>query len=825
MNDLKFALRQLRKSPGFTVVAVITIALGIGATTAIFTVVDATLLEPLPYPHPEQLVSIEDDLAGVGAHDVGMSQPEWQDLQHSGIFEYVSPTWFDENNLTGSAQPARVRELTVAPNYFELLGVKPQLGRAFDPQYNSPGFVPEVVISDGLWKRVFGSDPHILDKSVRMDTDLYRIVGVMPASFDSPGRTAEERNIEVWPATSFYGPPLSDHPPRNRRNLPTAIARLKPGLTIAAAQKQVDALVGSLQRQFSADYPAQNEWRIQLVPLKDKIVGNVRQSLILLCGAVGLVLLISCVNIANLLLARASVRGREMALRQALGANRARLVRQLLTESLLLSLLGGITGLAILFGLKDFLLRFVPDNLPRLNEIYINWTVLFFALCASVFSGVIFGLAPAFQAGRLALHQAFKQEGHGSAGSAQRARTRRGLVITEFALSLVLMIAAALLLRSFWDLLNVRIGFNTSNVMTVRTRMPYPNDPTIDKYATASQEAPFVRELIHRCASLPGVEEVALGDPAAIPLDTTQHELNILEGHFYLALEGQNSDQQKPMIVGRARVTPGYFHLLGLTLLRGRLFTEFDTDTAPQVALVNEAFARTCWPNEDPLGKRFKSTKPGSNWITVVGVIANARTESLAQADVPQLYLNLYQTGAKHLAILLRGHLNTAVIAEGVRKQVQALDPTLPVFGAQTLTETVSASLSQRRFSLEVIALFALTALLLASIGVYGVISYLVIERTREIGIRLALGAQKRNILRVILQQGFQLAVVGAAIGIVCAVIVSHLMATLLYGVKPTDPISFGGVAVLFVGIALLACYLPARRAMKIDPMVALRHE
>ena len=823
MNDLKFALRQLRKSPGFTLIAVLTTARGIGATTAIFTVVDATLLAPLPYPHPEQLVSIQDDL--VSASDAGMSQPEWQDLQHSGIFEYVSPTWFDENNLTGSAKPTRVRELTVAPNYFELLRVKPQLGRTFDPQYNAPGFVPEVVISDGLWKRVFASDPHILGKSVRMDTDLYWIVGVMPPGFDAPGRTAEERNIEIWPATSFYGPPLSDHPPRNRRNLPTAIARLKPGLTIAAAQQRVDTLVSSLRKQFPADYPEQNAWRVQLVPLKDKIVGNVRQSLLLLCAAVGLVLLISCVNVANLLLARASVRGREMALRQALGANRARLMRQLLTESLLLSLLGGITGLAILFGLKDFLPRFVPDNLPRLNEISVNWTVLLFALCASVFSGVVFGLAPAFQAGRLDLHQAFKQEGNGSAGSAQRARTRRGLVITEFALSLILMIAAALLLRSFWDLINVRIGFNASNVMTIRTRMPYPNDPSVDKYATAAQEAPFVRELIRRCAHLPGVEHVAIGDPAAIPLDTTQHELNVLEGHFYLALEGQNSDQEKPTVVQRARVTPEYFRLLGLTLLRGRLFTEFDNDTAPQVAVVNEAFGRAYWPNENPLGKRFRSTRPGSPWITVIGVIANARTESLAQADVPQLYLNLYQTGAKHLAILLRGHLNTAAIPDEVRKQVQSLDSTLPVFGAQTLNETVSASLSQRRFSLEVIALFALTALLLASIGVYGVISYLVTERTREIGIRLALGAQKRNIVRVILQQGFELAVAGAAIGIVCAVIVSHLMATLLYGVKPTDPLSFGGVAVLFVGVALLACYIPARRAMKIDPMVALRHE
>jgi predicted permease len=825
MHDLKFALRQLRKSPGFTLIAVITIALGIGATTAIFTVVDATLLEPLPYPHAEQLVSIQDDLSGLGAHDVGMSQPEWQDLQRSGIFEYVSPTWFDENNLTGSEQPARVRLLIVAPNYFELLRVKPHLGHGFDPRDYSPGFVGEIVISHSLWKRAFGADPHILARSVRMDTDLYRIVGVMPPGFDAPGRTAEERNIEIWAATSFYGAPMSDHPRRSGRNLPTAIARLKSGLTIAAAQKRIDALVDSLQKEFLADYPEENAWRIQLVPLKDKIVGNVRQSVILLFGAVALVLLISCVNIANLLLARASARGREMALRQALGANRARLMRQLLTESLLLSLLGGVTGLAILFGVKDFLVRFVPDNLPRLNEISISWIVLLFAICASVFSGVIFGLAPAFQAGRLDLLATLKQEGHGSMGSAQRARTRRLLVISEFALSLVLMIAAALLLRSFWDLLNVRIGFDTRNVMTVRTRMPYPNDPGVDKYATASQEAPFLRELIRRCASLPGVEEVALGDPGTIPLDQSEHELNILEGHFYLALEGQNVDQQKPTVVQRARVTPEYFHLLALTLLRGRLFSEFDNDTAPQVAVVNEAFARAYWPNEEALGRRFKATRSGSPWMTVVGVIANARTESLAQADVPQLYLNLYQTGAKHLAIFLRGHLNTATIPDEVRKEVQSLDATLPVFGPQTLTDTVSASLSQRRFSLEVIALFALMALLLASIGVYGVISYLVTEHTREIGIRLALRAQKDNILRVILQQGLQLAVAGAAVGLVCAVIVSHLMANSLYGVKPTDPLSFASVAALFIVVALLACYLPARRAMKVDPMVALRHE
>src|SRR5438105_9731148 len=490
LQDVRFSLRMLRKSPGFAAIVVLTIALGIGATTAIFSVVDATLLKPLPYSHPEELISIESELPGISAHDVGMSQPEWQDLQQSGIFEYVSPTWFDENNLTGSSQPARVRLLIVAPDYFALLRAQPQLGRAFDPQYNSPGFIPEILISDALWKRNFGGDPNILEKSVRMDTDLYRIVGVMPPGFDAPGRNAEERDIEVWAATSFYGAPLSDDPPRNRRNLPTAIARLKPGLTIAAAQSRVDALVASLQKQFAADYSVQNAWTVRLVPLKERVVGNVRQSLVLLLGAVGLVLLIGCVNVANLLLARASARGREMAIRRALGAPQARLTRQLLTESLLLSLFGGIAGLAILFSLKDFLLQLVPENLPRLNEISISWSVLLFALIASVVSGVLFGLAPALQAGRLDLNHALKQEGRVSTGSGERARTRRGLVITEFALSLVLMIAAGLLLRSFWDLLNVQLGFSPQSVISVRTRLPVPNDPGIDKYATASQEAP-----------------------------------------------------------------------------------------------------------------------------------------------------------------------------------------------------------------------------------------------------------------------------------------------------------------------------------------------
>ncbi|HWY51511.1 MAG TPA: ABC transporter permease [Chthoniobacterales bacterium] len=821
IQDVRFSLRMLRKSPGFTAIAVLTVALGVGATTAIFSVVDATLLQPLPYSQPEQLVSIQSDLPAIGAHDIGISQPELQDFQRSGIFEYVSPMWFDENNLTGLSQPTRVRLTTVAANYFALLRVQPQLGRGFDPQYNSPGFIPEIVISDSLWKRLFGGDPNILDKSVRMDTDLYRIIGVMPPGFDSPGRTAEERNVEVWASTSFYGPPLPDHPARNRRNLPTTIARLSPGLTISAAQSRLDALAASLQKQFPGDYP--NDWKIRLRPLKETVVGNFRQPLLLLLGAVGLVLLIGCVNVANLLLARASARSREMAIRRALGAGQARLTRQLLTESSILSILGGIAGVGILVVATEPLLQLVPENLPRLNNFSISWSVLTFAVGMSILSGLIFGLAPALYARRLDLIQALNQEGRSSAGSGERTRARRALVVTEFALSLVLMISAGLLLHSFWDLLNVPLGFNPQSVMSVRTRLPYPNDTSIDKYATAAQEAPFIRELLRRCGSLPGVEEVAIGDPASIPLDESQRRLNALEGKFFLTFDGK--DPNAPSMVERSRITPEYFHLAGIPLRRGRLFNEFDNDTAPQVAVVNEAFARIYWPNKDAIGKRFKSTRPDSPWITVVGIIANARTQSLADNDAPQLYLNIFQVPAKHLAIFLRGRIDTASIPDRVRAQVQALDPTLPVFGAQALTQTVSDSLAQRRFSMEMIAAFAVTALLLAAIGIYGVISFMVTERTQEIGIRLALGAQRQNILGIVLGQGLRLALTGAGVGLICAIGVSQLMTTLLYGVKPIDPLTFVGVAFLFLGVAVLACYLPARRAMKVDPMVALRCE
>jgi putative ABC transport system permease protein len=371
----------------------------------------------------------------------------------------------------------------------------------------------------------------------------------------------------------------------------------------------------------------------------------------------------------------------------------------------------------------------------------------------------------------------------------------------------------------------VRLGFNPQSVMTVRTRMPYPNDVKIDKYPTAAQEAPFIRDVLRRCRALPGVEQAALGDPGAIPLEQSQRELNLLEGKFFVTFEGQRTQPDAPSLIERSRVTPEYFQLLGIPLVRGRLFNEFDTDTAPPVAIINEAVAHTYWPNEEAIGKRFKSTRPNSPWITVVGVLANARTQSLAETEVPQVYFSLYQEDAKHLAIFLRGNFDTAAIPDQVREQVQAVDPTLPVFAAQTLSETVSGSLAQRRFSMEMVSLFALTSLLLAALGIYGVISYLVNERTQEIGIRLALGAARRNILQMILRQGLRLALTGAVVGLLVALIVSRLIATLLYGVRATDPLTFAGVAILFLLVALLACYLPARRATKVDPMIALRSD
>ncbi|HET7374126.1 MAG TPA: ABC transporter permease [Gemmatimonadaceae bacterium] len=823
-QDVRFALRTLRRAPGFASVAVLTIALGIGASTAIFSVVNATLWHPLPYPQPERLVRIEDDLAGVGARDVGMSVPEWQDLERSGVFEYVSPTWFDDNNLTGLARAQRVGLLIVAPNYFALLGVKPQLGVTFDPGDATPGFNEQAVISDGLWKRAFGGDRNVIGRVVQLDSDSYRIVGVMPPGFQAPGRTREERSTEVWPAFGFTGAPLNPATVHRRASLfPNAIARLEPGLSIVEAQRRVDALVGTLRRQFPADYPPRSDWRVRLVPLRDDVVGDVRQPLLFLFGAVMLVLLIGCANVANLLLARATTRSREMAVRQALGGAPSRLTRQLLTESAVLSIIGGIVAVAMLVAAKPSLVRLVPDSVPRLNDISINGGVLLFAFAVALIAGAIFGLAPAWHVRRLDVNRVLKQEGRSSTGGREQNRTRRGLVVTEFALSLVLMSAAGLLVHSFWDMLHAPLGFDAGSVTVARTRLPYPNDPKEDLYATVGDAATFVREVIRRCKALPGVQEVALGSGAAVPLDHPQQDQTQLR----VFIEHGAPQPDQPVFVAGSDVTPGYFHLLRMQLLRGRLLDEFDTDESPSVAVINETMAKTLWPNEDALGKRIKqrvnSSSRATPWTTVVGIVADARTESLAGAGVPHLYASLYQVEGKHLAIFLRGHVESSSIAREIRDQVQTVNAALPVFGVTTLNETVSASVAVRRFSMELIALFALTALFLAALGIYGVIAYMVGERTHEIGVRLALGAQPGDVVRMVMRHGVRLAIAGTGLGLAGALVVSRAMAGLLVGVSPNDPTTFALAAAALTAVALAGCYLPARRAIRVDPIIALR--
>jgi predicted permease len=819
-QDVRFAFRTLRRAPAFTIAAIFTIAIGVGGSTALFSVVDSALLRPLPYAHPEQLVRIEDDLAGAGSRDIGMSTPEWRDLQSSGVFAHVSPTWFDNNNLTGLPKPQRVSILIVAANYFAMLGVHPQLGVTFDPSDHTPGFNQQAVISDGLWKRAFGANPNVIGRVIRLDSDSYRIIGVMPPAFQAPENTREQQGTEVWIAFGFAGAPLDAAMAQSRASLfPGAIARVAPGFSIAEAQRRVNALVRSLRRQYPADYPAASDWQVRLVPLAQNVVGDVRQPLMLLLAAVGVVLLIGCANVANLMLARASTRGREIAVRQAIGGAQSRIVRQLLTESIVLGLVGGLVGVAFVLTTKSWLVRLVPDSFPRLNEITIDWTVLVFGVAVSLLAGALFGLAPALRARRVDVTLALRQEGRGATGGGEQRRTRRALVVVEFALSLMLLSASALLARSVWDLVHVPLGFEPRSITVVRTRLPYPNDPAEDHYATVADEARFVREVLRRCRSLAAVTNVALGSGAAVPLDHPSQDQPIL--HLVFERGERTSDQ--PFLVNGSEVTPDYFRLIGIPLIRGRLLEDYDTDQSPQVAVINEAMARAVWPGQNAIGKRIKLSPRATSWATIVGIVADARTESLARAGEPQLYASLYQRAGKHLAIFVQGGPETAALERQVREQVQSIDPTLPVFGAVTLNQTVATSVAVRRLSLKLIGLFASIALVLSALGIYGVVSYTVSERLPEIGVRLALGADQSEIMRMVMRQGLLMALVGGAVGIAGSLIASRLLSGALVGVRPSDPLSLIGSVLLLTFVAVAGCYLPARRAMRVEPSRALR--
>ena len=818
-QDLRYAARMLRNRPGFTLVAVVTLSLGIGANTAIFSVVNAVLLRPLPFPHPEQIVLLRDDLTGRQQENVGLSVDELNDFQErSGVFEEVSALWPVDANLTGSDRPERIELLAVSPNYFSLLGAGAQLGRVFGPEDRAQGFAEGVVISDGLWRRLFAADPNILGRKVYADTDLYTIIGVMPPGFRHPGKTLRD-DVDMWGTAGFSANPFGT-PVRGQRILPGAIGRVKPGLDLKQAQAKLDAFVANLRNEFPKEYPVEAGWAVRLLPAHETLVGKVQTTLLVLLGAVGVVLLIGCVNIANLLLARASGRRREMAIRLALGAGRGRLIFQLLTESLLLAFLGGVVALVVVTSVMSLLLGLLPPEIPRLNEVGINATVLGFVFLISTVTGLLFGLVPALQASRPDVVVNLKEGSLGAGFGAAHQRFRSGLVIAEFALSLVLMIAAGLLLRSFGRLMEVNPGFDARNILMARIWLPVPNNPDLDPYRDTAKRSAFTKEILRRAQGLPGVKYAAIVNGNSVPL---------LPPHFSgpFTIEDQASaDSSLPTAQGSA-VSVDYFRLLNTPLLRGRMFTDGDDLNAPNVVLIDDALAQRYFANQDPLGHRIKrgGRQSKAPWLTIVGVVGNIKSDGFDQPDQPHAYSPILQNPNYSMAVFLKTESSPTSLITSLREQVRAVDPNLPLFGERTMEEVVSESLGQRRFAMQVVGLFGVLALLLASIGIYGVMAFSVSQRTREIGIRVALGASRGNILRWVMRQGLVLIAIGVTTGLVAAFALTRLLRTLLFGVAPTDLLTYGALAVVLGIVALLACYIPARRATKVDPLVALRYE
>src|SRR5277367_4691340 len=821
LQDVRYGLRMLIKKPGFTIVAVLTLALGVGANTAIFSIVNAVLLRPLPYPDPDRLVRIFFNEPGVGLRDVEFSKPELDDLQtRAGVFEDVSPIFEGSENLTGTKQPERVEGVNTSFSYFSMLGVIPQIGRLYGPQDFAPGLAPEAVISDGLWRRQYGADPHVLGRSILIDNDPLTIIGVLPRGFRHPGPTTSG-DAEVFGAGGFSGPPFPP-PIRGNRIFTNGIGRLKPGLTLAQAQARLTAMAAELRRDFPTDYPPQAQWTIEIQPLQETLVGNVRPMLLVLLGAVILIVFIVSLNIANLLLARASGRQQEMAVRVALGASRGRLVRQMLTESMLLSVIGGAAGIATAAGTLGFILRFAPLNVPRFNEVRIDWAVLAFALLISILTGLVFGLPPALHSAKVALYAAIREGGLGSGYSTKTGRLRDVLIVSELAFAVILMVGAGLLLRTLRDLLQENPGFNPTQVVTANTWLGVPNDPKTDPYLGIPGKAAFNRELLRRMKAIPGVELAA----TTSSLPATNSNPNAVGGLAIegFAIEDRPVDSSQDLRAERIRISPDYFKVLQSTLLRGRSFTEGDGDGKQLVAVIDESTARKYWPDRDPLGRRVRFARdPTKPWTTVVGIIKDIKSDGLDIDGVPHIYVSTYQDTSKQVSVVLRTSLPATLLEPQIRHEIQSIDPGLPVFNVVSMNDILDRSLASRRFSADLVGGFAGLAVLLASIGIYGLLAYMVSQRSREIGIRMALGAQRDDILRMFLGKGVALAGVGIVAGLVVSASTASTMASLLYGVRPHDPAVFLIVPLVLLAVAVLASYLPARRATKVDPIAALR--
>jgi putative ABC transport system permease protein len=822
-NDIRYAFRIMRKSPGFTLIIILTLALGIGANTSIFSIVNAVLLRSLPYYDPSRLVKITFNNPGIGLRDIGFSVPELEDLKsRAGVFEEVSVVLSGPTNLTGAKQPEHLEMLEVSPNYFSMLGTTPEIGRLFGPQDFALGFAEATVISDGLWRRSYGGDPNILGKRLRMDNDPYTIVGVVPAGFRHPGTTVA-KDVEVWVTCGFSGDPYPK-PARNVKVAREAIGRLKPGIDVTQAQARLTAMASELRTDFPNDYPPEAKWSIEIQPLQDALVGSVRPQLLVLMAAVVLVVLIASVNIANLLLARASGRQREMALRMALGAGRTRMVRQMLTEALVLSFISGVAGVLAAKLTLSFILHFVPASVPRLAEVGVDRTVLLFALLISIFTGIIFGLAPAFQAMKADMTAAIREGAQGSGYSAKTFRLRSLLIVSELALAVVLMVGAGLLLRTFWGLLQENPGFNPSRVVTASFWLANPNDPKTDVlYGDFSKRTSFFRDVIRRVATIPGIDRAAMTSdlPGARPATTAA-----------LVIEDRAADSSQGLAAEVVRVSPDYFMLMQSPLIRGRFFLESDEGGKQEVAIIDETTARRYWSGIDPVGRRFRmGVNPRLPWVTVVvvvvGIVKDMKQDGLDTDGVPHIFRPIYQQSplrSRAVSVVARTPLPASLLESQIRKEIQTLDPALPVFNVRSMNDLMDASIAPRRFSAELVGVFAAVAMLLSSIGIYGLLAYMVGQRSREIGIRVALGAQRPDILKLILGKGLSLAGTGIAIGLILSAISAPLIAGLLYGVHPIDVIVFVTVPLILLVVAFLATYIPARRATIVDPIIAL-HE